>query len=148
MLKIALSVEDLANTRCAISPLTETVCSLPAITDPSRHALHLPWLRSIRGRLDPDDERLLHALVGPARIPHEYAGNPSRPVPDFLTPRPERFAPRFEDELARARETNPGIGRRDLAATYAPDPVPGVLQTRDSRAAGRLLRAICDTVER
>jgi DNA-binding transcriptional ArsR family regulator len=148
MLKIKLSVEDLANTRFAISPLTETVFSLPAITDPSRHALHLPWLRAIRGRLGPDDEPLLHALVGPVRIPHEYAGNASRPVPDFLTPRPARFAPRFEDELARARETEPAIVRRDLAATYAPDPVPGVLRTRDRRGAGRLLHAVCDALER
>ncbi len=148
MLKIELGVEDLANTRFAISPLAETVFSLPAITDPSRHTLHLPWLRSIRGRLDPDDEQLLRTLVGPARIPHEYAGNPSRPVPDFLTPRPDRFAPRFEDELARARETRPAIVRRDLAATYAPGPAPDSLRPRDTRSARRLLHAICDALER
>jgi DNA-binding transcriptional ArsR family regulator len=144
MLKIELSVEDLADTRFGISPLTETVFSLLAITDPSRHTLHLPWLRSIRGGLDREDELLLRCLVGPERIPVEFRGNPSRPVPDFLTPRPDQFAPRFEDELARVRETRPAIVGRDLAATYAPDTVPDALR----RPTAKLLTAICDAVER
>jgi hypothetical protein len=42
MIRIELGVEDLANTRFAISPLSETVFSLWALTDPSRHTLHLP----------------------------------------------------------------------------------------------------------
>jgi DNA-binding transcriptional ArsR family regulator len=120
------------------------VFSLFAITDPSRHTLHLPWLRSIRGRLDSDEELLLRSLVGPERIPEEFRGNPSRPVPDFLTPRPDRFAARFEDELSRVRETKAATVRRDLTATYAPDPLPGALR----RPPAKLLTAICDAVER
>ena len=150
MLRIQLGVEDLANTRFAISQLAETVFSLPAGRSPTRagtRSISHGFARS-RGRLDPDDEDLLRALVGPARIPHEYAGNPSRPVPDFLTPRPDRFAPRFEDELARARETTPSIVRRDLAAMYAPDPAPDSLRPRDTRSARGLLHAICDALER
>lgn len=42
MVKIQLGVEDLANTHFGISPLTETVLSLYALCDPSRHTLHLP----------------------------------------------------------------------------------------------------------
>ena len=53
MVRIELGVEDLANTRFGISPLTETVFSLWALSDPSRHTLHLPWLRTVRGHLSP-----------------------------------------------------------------------------------------------
>src|ERR1019366_8600951 len=112
MVRIELGVEDLANTRFGISPLTETVFSIWALTDPSRHTLHLPWLRTARGYLDPDDARLLSALVGQSRIPLDFRGNPSRPVPDFLTPRPARFISRFHDELTTVRATPADLVRR------------------------------------
>src|SRR5918911_172047 len=143
MIRVRLGVEDLADTRFGISPLGETVFSLWALTDPSHHALHVPWVRAVRGRLDPADARLLFALVGPTRYPPDFHGSPSRPVPDFLTPRPERFNPRFEDELAAVRATAPEIVRRDLAATHAPDPLPEVLAL-----ASDPLDAICAALER
>jgi hypothetical protein len=151
MVRIELGVEDLANTRFGISPLTETVFSLWALSDPSRHTLHLPWLRTVRERLNPRDADLLLALVGPSRIPPDFRGNPSRALPDFLTPRPARFIARFEDELAAIRATPPEIARRDLVATHAPDPVPDELRaaTRlDDRSTLMLLGAICDALER
>ena len=151
MIRIELGVEDLANTRFGISPLTETVFSLWALTDPSRHTLHLPWLRAARGRTDPADARLLYSLVGPSRIPPDFRDNPSRPVPDFLTPRPTRFVARFDDELAAVRATPPAIVRRDLVATHAPDAVPGELHAAtvpDDGATIRLRDAICDALQR
>jgi len=151
MIRIELGVEDLANTRFGISPLTETVFSLWALSDPSRHTLHLPWLRAIRGRLGEADIVLLRSLVGPARIPPDFRGNPSRAIPDFLTPRPARFIERFGDELAAVRETPPETVRRDLVATHAPDAVPPELRAatgEDTRATRRLLSAICDAIER
>jgi DNA-binding transcriptional ArsR family regulator len=151
MIRIELGVEDLANTRFGISPLAETVFSLWALTDPSRHTLHLPWVRAARDRTDPDDARLLHSLVGPSRIPPDFRGNPSRPVPDFLTPRPTRFVARFDDELAAVRAASPGIVRRDLVATHAPDPVPEELHAAtvpDDEATTALRDAICDALER
>jgi hypothetical protein len=42
MIRFLLDVEDLANTRFAISPLQETLGSLWALRDPGRYALHLP----------------------------------------------------------------------------------------------------------
>jgi len=151
MIRIELGVEDLANTRFAISPLTETVFSLWALTDPTRHALHLPWLRAARDRTEPDDARLLHSLVGPTRIPPDFRGNPSRPIPDFLTPRPTKFVARFDDELAAVRATPLAIVRRDLVATHAPDPVPDELRAAaepDDNAIEKLRDAICDALER
>jgi DNA-binding transcriptional ArsR family regulator len=151
MIRIELGVEDLANTRFGISPLTETVFSLWALSDPSRHTLHLPWLGTVHARLSPTDSDLLLSLVGPSRLPPDFRGNPSRALPDFLTPRPAKFIARFQDELAAVRATPPEIVRRDLVATHAPDPVPDKLQaaTRsDDRPTLRLLGAICDALER
>jgi hypothetical protein len=67
-------VEDLAGTRFAISPLQETVCSLWAVSDPGRAALHLPWLRSIQPGLEALDTRLMLSIVAPTRA-----------LPDLLT---------------------------------------------------------------
>jgi len=151
MIRLELGVDDLADTRFGISPLTETVFSLWALTDPSRHTLHLPWIRAVRGRLDDEDARLLYSLVGRSRSRPDFRGSPSRALPDFLTPRPEKFIARFEDELAAVRATAPEIVRRDLRATHAPDPLPARLRAvarSNNRAALKLLGAICDALER
>ncbi len=151
MIRIVLSVEDLANTRFGISPLSEVVHSLRALVDPSHHTPHLPWLRSVRSRLEQRDVELLHALVGPSRTPPDFRGNPSRALPDFLTPRPTRFIASFDDELALVRATPVEVVRRDLLATHSPGSVPGPLRSlrRSNRSTtGRLLGAICDALER
>jgi DNA-binding transcriptional ArsR family regulator len=151
MIRIELGVEDLANMRFGISPLAEAVRSLRALSDPAQHTLHLPWLRRIRGRLDPGDAALLQSLIGPSRIPTDYRGIPSRAIADFLTPVPKRFLERFPDELGTLRKTSPAIVRRDLLASHAPDPVPDPLrraERRDRRTTLRLLNAICDALER
>jgi DNA-binding transcriptional ArsR family regulator len=136
MISFVLGVEDLADTRFAISPLHETVVSLRVLRDPGRYALHLPWRRSVLGRLGSLDTVLLMSLVGETRA-----------LPDFLTPRPSAFAPAFDEELAAVRETPASLVRRDLLATHAPGQPPEVL--RDA-AAGEdtevlaLRDAICD----
>lgn len=130
MIRFRLSVEDLASTRFAISPILETVFSVWALRDPGRYALHLPWLRSVRPGLAALDAELLLSLVGP-----------SRALPDFLTPRPTVFVPDIDDELATVRATPPDVVRRDLVATYAPDPVP-------DRLAAIPLDDLCDLLRR
>ncbi len=133
MITFRLSVEDLANTRFAISPLLETVCSLWALRDPGRYALHLPWLRSVRPSLDALDTELLMSLVGPTRA-----------LPDFVTPRPAAFAPDIDDELAVVRATPLDVVRRDLVATYAPDALPARLAAVDDT----FLAGLCDLLRR
>jgi DNA-binding transcriptional ArsR family regulator len=151
MVRFVLGVEDLARTRFGVSSLAETVRSLRAVFDPGHHALHLPWARSVRRELGALDIDLLHSLLGPSRGGDRFLSGPSQPLPDFLTPVPDQFLSRFEDDLARARETPPAIVRRDLIGAHAPDPVPDALapvtgsRTRPTKA---LLNRICDELER
>ncbi|WP_169946308.1 helix-turn-helix domain-containing protein [Microbispora sp. H11081] len=140
MISFVLDVEDLADTRFALSPLTDTVLSLRVLRDPGLSAVHLPWRRSVLGTLGTLDTDLLMSLVAERFT-----------VPDFLTPRPATFAPGFEEELAAVRRTPPDVVRRDLAATHAPAPVPEPL--RDAAADGdaavvRLRDAVCDLLGR
>jgi hypothetical protein len=140
MITYRLGVADLAATRFAISPMQEAVCSLWAVADPGRAALHRPWLRSIRPRIEALDTRLLLSIVGPTRA-----------LPDFLTPRPVVFVPSFADELAVARATPADRVREDLAATYRPEPVPDVWKAVRARGDGPVLAlrdALCDLLER
>ncbi|GAA3134306.1 DUF5937 family protein [Planomonospora alba] len=140
MITFVLGVEDLADTRFALSPLNETVLSLRVLRDPGLSALHLPWRRSVLGRLGALDTGLLMSLVA-RRLT----------LPDFLTPRPVRFAADFDEELAVVRRTRPDVVRRDLLDTHAPDPLPDAL--RDAAAAGdapvaRLRDTVCDLLRR
>ncbi|MFJ9641691.1 ArsR/SmtB family transcription factor [Streptomyces sp. NPDC101206] len=144
MISFELGVEDLADTRFAISPLSETVLSLRVLRDPGVSALHLPWRRSVLGRLGALDTGLLMALVADRLT-----------LPDFLTPRPTAFEPAFEDELAVVRRTPPETVRRDLLAAHAPDPLPAVLRAvvdgppaRDDAAVAGLRDRICELLHR
>jgi hypothetical protein len=130
MIEYSLSVADLADTRFAISPIQELVCSLWALRDPGRYTLHLPWRRAALAMLAPDDLTLLLSLVGN-----------SRGLPDFLTPRPETFTPHVAEQISHVRRTPAAIVERDIIATHAPGPVPDVL-----RAA--TLSALADLLER
>jgi DNA-binding transcriptional ArsR family regulator len=133
MITYRLGVDDLAETRFGISPLTETVFSLWAVKDPGRGALHLPWLRATRAAFETLDTRLLLAIIGPTRA-----------LPDFLTPRPTVFAPAFEDELAIARSTPAADVALDLRDTCRPDPLPDVWREDPVTIRDRL----CDELER
>ncbi|MEH1165936.1 helix-turn-helix domain-containing protein [Micromonospora sp. CPCC 205539] len=140
MISIELGVEDLADTRFAISPIHETVLSLRVLREPGLYALHLPWRRAVLGRLDTLDVDLLRSLVGPARS-----------IPDFLTPRPTKLAPTFEEELAAVRRTPADLVRRDVLAVYPRGRPPEILReiVADDDAPVLALRdAICDVLRR
>ena len=94
MVRFVFSVEDLARTRFAISPIGELTHSLLAWRDPSHAALHVPWLRSLSGRLDGLElERAV--LLRPER---GYS-------PDFLAPPPAGPLGSIADDLAFLRAT-------------------------------------------
>jgi DNA-binding transcriptional ArsR family regulator len=94
VVRFVFSVEDLARTRFAISPMSELVLSLVAWRDPSYAALHVPWLRSLSGRLDGLElERAV--ILTPGR---GY-------TPDFLAPPPAGPLGSIADDLAALRAT-------------------------------------------
>jgi hypothetical protein len=132
MISFLLDVDDLADTRFAISPLREVMGSLRTLRAPALFPLHAPWRRSVLAALDPADARLLSALVGANLV-----------LPDFLTPRPATFAPRIEDQLAVVRATPLDVVRRDLLATHAPRPLPDALRGTGDTALAESLDEIC-----
>jgi hypothetical protein len=96
VVRFVFSVEDLVRTRFAISPMWELVRSLVVLRDPSHAAPHVPWLRSLDGRIDG------RALTGALALlpPRGYS-------PDFITPPPAGPLGSLEDDLAALRETDP-----------------------------------------
>ncbi len=106
-MRIPLTSEDLANTRFAFSPVWEAVASYWALHDPSRHALHLPWIREATPRVEELDLPLLDALL-----------RGSTTYPDFLTPAPETPLPNFDLELSRIESTPAEIVLSDLDEAY------------------------------
>jgi DNA-binding transcriptional ArsR family regulator len=103
VVRFVFSVEDLVRTRFAISPMWELVRSLVVLRDPSHAALHVPWLRSLSGRLDG------RALAGAIALlpPRGY-------TPDFLTPPPAGPLGGITDDLAALRDTRPEQIRSEL----------------------------------
>ena len=104
MLHYVFSVEDVARLRLAISPAWELVHSLTALREPSLAALHVPWLRSLDGKLGGLDLRRAIALV-PAK---GYS-------PDFLTPPPSGPIGDPAAELAAIRATPVAQVRHEMA---------------------------------
>lgn len=136
MISFELGVDDLADTRFAISPIHETVISLRILRDPGLNVLHLPWRRRTLSLLaEPDSELnadLLISLVG-TRLA----------LPDFLTPQPAGFVSMFSDELAVARQADPKTVRRDFVESLSPLSLPG-----DDDAIEKLRDAACDQLDR
>ena len=97
----------MARTRFAISPMWELAHSLQALRDPSRAAVHLPWLRSLSGRLGDLDIKPLVALIPTTGY-----------TPDFLTPPPAGPLGEIEAELAAVAAT-PEQTVLDELAIYA-----------------------------
>jgi len=136
MISFVLGVEDLADTRFAVSPVHETLLSLRVLQDPGLSALHIPWRRSVVGRIGPLDTELLMALVARRRT-----------IPDFLTPQPTSFAPTFDEQLAVVRQASPARVRHDFLTAHAPDPLPAALHDAavpDDASVARLRDAVCE----
>ncbi|MGI8334123.1 DUF5937 family protein [Actinomadura scrupuli] len=96
MIEFIFTPDDVARVRFAYSPLGELAYSVRVLADPSRHALHLPWVRAVRPRLRGLDIAPLLALIPPQGY-----------MPDFLTPPPETPLPDFAAELEVVRATAP-----------------------------------------
>ena len=92
------SLEDLARTRFAISPMWECITGLRAIRDPARAAVHLPWVKEALP--------IAHGLdLGGALALTPAEGY----IPDFLTPPPSTPLASFDEELELLRSTPPEL---------------------------------------
>lgn len=103
MVRFVFSFEDLALTRFAISPMWELAHSLLALRDPSYAALHVPWLRSLSGRMHGLELERAVALTPPRGF-----------TPDFLVPVPTGPLGDIGDDLARLRATPVAQIRADM----------------------------------
>ena len=108
--QLHLSTLDLTRTRFAFSPLFETVMGFCAMLEPSRFAIHLPWICEAQNAIRGLDFELLRCLARPSR--------PGWYIPDFLTPPPSTPLPDFADELQILRTTDPVTVQRELARAW------------------------------
>ena len=135
MVRFVFSVEDLARLRFAISPTWELGHSLLAFRDPSRAAQHVPWLRSLSGRLDGIDLKPLLELSPTSGY-----------SPDFLTPPPSGPLGDVADDLARMRRTPTNQLRREMELFRSQHPRSRVLAAWEEDPR-RELRRVADALE-
>ncbi|TDD97140.1 ArsR/SmtB family transcription factor [Actinomadura rubrisoli] len=106
MIELVFAPDDVARVRFAFSPLWELVRSLRVLADPSGHALHLPWVHSVRPRLRGLGIEPLREVV----LSWGY-------IPDFLTPPPNTPLPDLRAELEIVRATPPEVVAAELRWT-------------------------------
>jgi DNA-binding transcriptional ArsR family regulator len=115
-LEISLDVADLAATRFAVSPLSETVRALQLLARPEPAAINRPWAAWARRELR---ER-------PLRVPRLWPllinGLPY--YPEFLVPAPASRWPSFSDELEQLAAAPAGPVRASLLRVFGDGPWP------------------------
>jgi hypothetical protein len=137
VVRFVFSVEDLVRTRFAISPMWELVRSLVVLRDPSYAASHVPWLRTLDGRLDGS------ALTGAIALlpPRGY-------TPDFLTPPPAGPLGSIEDDLAALRATDAADIRSELELFRSQHPGSGGVVEPWLRDPRRSVQQLADVLSR
>ncbi|GAA3571334.1 DUF5937 family protein [Amycolatopsis ultiminotia] len=114
-LTVALGVDELAETRFAVSPLSETVAALLQLNGRNPNVLHLRWLRWAEGELGSEELPLTSALL--------TAERPS--WPNFLVPAPSGPTASLEQDLAALRRTSARHVRASLRRVFGADlPAP------------------------
>jgi len=115
-LVLSFGRDDPARIRFVTSPLWETMAALRVLSEPHRHAYHLPWLDAVRPELDRLELEPLLALS-----PHRGW------TPDFLSPARPGPGADITEQLAQVRATPPARVayevRRSLTERYG-QPVP------------------------
>ena len=116
LIVVELDVADLAATRFAMSPLSETLRALPLLARPGRSSLNLPWVRWARAELE----------RRPLRLPRVWPLIVSdRPFwPEFLFPAPAGKSPGIREELARVCATPAEAVHASLPRVFGDGPWP------------------------
>jgi DNA-binding transcriptional ArsR family regulator len=94
-----VGVADLAATRFAVSPLSETVIAIQLLANPGWSTVNLPWVRWARAELARRPIRL------PTLWPLLVNGRPC--WPEWFAPAPATRSPAIADELEVVRATPP-----------------------------------------
>jgi DNA-binding transcriptional ArsR family regulator len=131
-LMVELGVAELAATRFAISPLSETVAGLQQLAGHHRQASNLRWLRWAEDELARDSLDLSHTW------PLIAGDRPS--FPSFLVPAPLGAGPSLEDDLAAVRHTTARQVRASLRRVFGDRPPDPIAALAAQPAAG--LRAV------
>jgi DNA-binding transcriptional ArsR family regulator len=126
-LSVDLGVAELAATRFAISPLSETVSALQQLR--ARDTANLRWLRWATDELarDPLDLAYTWPLIVNDRLSW----------PEFLIPAPLTAGPSIEDDLTALRRTTAVQVRASLRRVFGPD-LPDTAATLAARPADGL----------
>ncbi|GAB3157822.1 DUF5937 family protein [Amycolatopsis stemonae] len=128
-LTIELGADELATTRIAISPLSETVACLRQLGGIERQAATLPWLRWAQ------DELAREPLDLPWTWPLLVHDRPG--WPQFLVPAPKDSGPSIEDDLAALRGTTARQVRASLGRVFG-DALSGTVAELAARPAAGL----------
>jgi hypothetical protein len=127
-----VSVEDLANTRFAVSPLHETITAVHVLRSAGRQPVHAPWCRWAEREL----------AAAPLRLPMlwQLIAHDLPRWPEFLAPAPVSRQAGLEDQLAAVRATDPESVRASIRRVFGGDPPEaGVrLTTHPARALDEL----------
>jgi DNA-binding transcriptional ArsR family regulator len=106
LLTISFTVEDLARTRLAVSPLWEVVASIRLLKTPRSQTFHRTWARTTTERINRSgvELELLFDLIDP-RVWY---------LADFLTPPPQTPVPDLTTDLSALRRVPADQIRADL----------------------------------
>jgi DNA-binding transcriptional ArsR family regulator len=134
VLTVDLGVAELAATRFAISPLSETVSALQQLAGEQRQAANLPWLRWATDELEREPLVLRHSwpLLATGRSTW----------PGFLVPAPRTTGSSIVDDLAVVRRTTARQLRTSLHRVFGADLPEPVAELAARPAPG--LRAVTE----
>jgi DNA-binding transcriptional ArsR family regulator len=127
---LELGLADLAGTRFAASPLSETVKAVLLLGDPGRAPVNRPWLDWVRVQL----------ARAPLRMPRLWPllNNGLDFHPEFLVPTLAGQRPSIDDELARLRATPDEAVRASLRRVFGDGPWPASATELDEDPPGAL----------
>jgi DNA-binding transcriptional ArsR family regulator len=134
MVTFVFTIDDLARTRFAISPMFELISGLRILRDPGTYAIHLPWIRTaLPIAYELGLEPWLSLL-------------PSRGyIPDFISPPPTTPLATFAEELELVRSTPVRQIRIELeivARRSGSSPAIEAMRAHPRREVNRLCEAL------
>jgi DNA-binding transcriptional ArsR family regulator len=128
---LELGLVDLAGTRFAVSPLSETIKAALLLGNPDRAPVNRPWLDWARAQLAET------SLQMPRLWP--LLSNGLDVYPEFLAPAPARQRPPIAYELARLQATPVDAVRASLRRVFADGAWPQSAAALDEDPRGGLL---------